>query len=62
MKKCCLVISLILQDQKLGKCWKRVCMGTKVPHSILVHDVLAIKGQVGISVDYSRDYTVVNGM
>ena len=27
------VISLILQTQKLGKCWKRVFI-TKIPHSI----------------------------
>ena len=34
-------------DEKLGKCWLvRVCLGTRIPHSILVHDLLAIKIEI----------------
>ena len=46
MRKFCLVVSLILMTQKLGKCCLRACLGTKIPHSILVHDLPSI--EIGI--------------
>ena len=31
-----------IQTQKLGKCWKGPCLGIRIPHSILVHNLHAI--------------------
>ena len=30
-------------DREIRKCWKRVCLGTKIPHSILVNNLLTIE-------------------
>ena len=46
MKRFCMVISFILLTKKLGKCSKRVCLGIKVPYSILVLDLLAIESKI----------------
>ena len=35
-----------LIDPEIRKCWKTVCLGTKIPLSILAHDLLAIETKI----------------
>ena len=43
MRKVCLVKKFIIDTQKLGKSWKGAYLGTRIPHSILVQNLLPIE-------------------
>ena len=41
MRKFCLIKSIIIQTEKLVKCLRTASLGTKIPHTTLVFDLLA---------------------
>ena len=43
MRKFCLVKSFIIWTKKFGECLQEECLGTTIPHSILVYKLLAIE-------------------